>query len=615
MKIPITWLKDYVETDKKPAEIAKVFTSLGLMLDKPIDGDVLDLEHRMDRADWLSVIGCARDFAAFEGLKLHEQKVYGKPGKSVVAKKRITITGKTTAAHRFNTRVFRGVKIGPSPKWLVDRLEAYGMESKNNIVDITNYTMVEYGQPLHAQDIAKLPAPEITLRKATSGETITTLLGTTVVLDRETDILASGGKPVVIMGIVGGAETGVTETTVDILLDAGNYDARVIRKTSRRLRIMNETVSRCDKFLDPRLTEVALARATELILEIAGGTYYENEDWYPHPKLPQSEVLHFARLAQLSGMDIPIAQVKRTLRALEYQIIEESDDALTVEVPYFRTDIEVEDDLVADILRIGDYTNIPATPLASPVPVDITSALYRFEDRLRDVCAAMGCDEHITDPLVKATGRVGEIHLANSLSEDQNALRTSLVPGLVHVQNTYKKHGIATPVFELGSVYDGTASTQSETRQLTVVGSDPSGYLATILSALGIKNYSLSSHEADPVLVLVNLKLVGTISTSSFTLNTAALIEHVSPYQSLKTEIAHVPSLDISLTLPTGTHFEKAAKILAKSAPKPSSIAVIERYENSLLVRLTWDKQIDADKVRLSLVKALEAAGIATRSK
>src|SRR5687768_6720458 len=162
MKIPVEWLKQYIKTDKSAKQLAESFTSLGLMLDKPVfkytDGkfetEILDLEHRMDRSDWLSILGCARDVAAFDNTKLIYPEVYTKEGKKLPSEEKVKIEVKCPdLVNRFNTRVFKGIKVGPSPDWMQNRLKSYGIPSINNIVDITNYVMVETGQPMHAQDI------------------------------------------------------------------------------------------------------------------------------------------------------------------------------------------------------------------------------------------------------------------------------------------------------------------------------------------------------------------------------------------------------------------------------------------------------------------------------
>src|SRR3989339_1300655 len=212
MKIPLIWLKDYIETTKSGREIATRFTQLGLMLDKPIENDVLDLEQRLNRSDLLSMIGCARDLAAFEGIPLKLPKISTKPGKNIDPKDKITIDVKVNAVKRFRTRIIKGIKVKPSPSWLADGLKLYGMEPINNIVDITNFVMIEFAQTMHTQDISKLRGKDITIRWAKTGEKIITLLGTEAVLDKNDFVLTSGGEITVIGGVVGGKNTGVTNT-------------------------------------------------------------------------------------------------------------------------------------------------------------------------------------------------------------------------------------------------------------------------------------------------------------------------------------------------------------------------------------------------------------------
>jgi phenylalanyl-tRNA synthetase beta chain len=626
MKIPLIWLKDYVDTGKTGKELAASFTALGLMLDKPLGADnVLDLEHRMDRADWLSVLGCARDLAAFEHLKLKLPKLYLKPGKILNTNSKIQIDVQTPTVRRFQTRIFKGIKVGPSPAWLKDRLTAYGMESKNNIVDITNFVMVEYGQTMHAQDLAKLPGKDITTRPAKMGEKVITLLGTEVKLDPDTFVLTSGGVVTVIGGIVGGKMTGVTDTTTNIILDAGNYDSHIIRKTSRRIKIINESVSRNDKFLDPRLIDPALARATGLILELAGGTYYDNDDYYPVPVSPKTMTLHLARLHTLSGMDFTLGNAKQILQSLGYQITEESGDSLTVEIPYFRTDVEVEDDLVADILRISNYENIPLSPLSTPVPSSITPKIYLFEEKLRDLLVSQGLHEHITSTLVTASDTPGQVKLANALSADQNALRTTLVPELTQVLKNYGKHNFTNQgVFEIGKTFTKNKKNYLEFHHLSIVfplAKLANQALATLFSSLGIAEYSLNP-EKDPsqVTITINTDSIGALSTTALTLDTNKLLEHYHPYQNIQSDFSHTHTLDLSIELPTSILFSTIANTINKSVTKPLSYGIIDQIpgkNNSsyLTLRLTYDETVDLDQARTTLNRELENMGIISRSK
>lgn len=604
MKVPLIWLKDYVETSKSAKDLAADFTQLGLMLDKPLDDkNVLDLEHRMDRSDWLSMIGAARDLAAFEGTPLILPKLSSKPGKSLPANEQIKVIIDTPAVKRFQTRVFKGIKVGESPTWIVDRLTAYGMESINNIVDITNLVMVEYGQPLHAQDIAKLKGPDITIRPAKSGEKLNTLLGTEVKLDTDAFVLTSGGEVTVIGGIVGGKNTGVTDSTTDIVLDSGSYDSRVIRRVSRKLKILNESVSRNDKFLDPRAIDLALARATDLILEIAGGTYYVNDDYYPNPPTPKIMDLRLSRLHLLSGMELSISTAKKILKSLEYSVLEETKDTLTLEIPYFRTDVEVEDDLVSDILRIYNYSNIPVQTLSTPVPTDITPAIYRFEEHLRDLLVAQGAHEHITSSLTTSNGQSDEVVLANALSSDQNALRRDLIEGLAHVQKTYKKHKlVGVPIFEIGKVFRVGARRGSpaylEGRLLTVTSGSDS--LATLLSSLGITKYAITKNFE----IKIGEDIVGTVLPGSYTLVTDALMGHTKSYTGIISEFGHITTLDLSLLVPAGLVYADIINSLSSlkvgwSSISCKSMTKLSDESNNYLLSLTWDadsKSIEQDK-------------------
>ncbi len=569
MRIPLEWLKQYIEIDKSAKDMAESFTSLGLMLEKQISDDILELEHRMDRSDWLSIIGCARDLAAYENARFKLPEMYNKKGKdNGGVKVRVECP---QLVHRFNTRVFRGVKVKESPKWLKNRLMEYGMTPINNIVDITNYVMIEIGNPLHAQDLSKFQKQEIIIRIAKDGEEITTLDGTVVKLDKNTFVLTQNDKPIVIGGIVGGLSTAVDFNTTDIVLDAGNYSQASVRKTARKLKIQNETVLRYDKYLHPKLTEWAIARATQLILELAGGEYYENEDYYPKPYPKKDMTLRLSRIKKLSGLDFNMNVIKRILTALDYEIIEEENDSLRLKIPFFRTDIEVEDDIAADILRINGYHKIPAQLIQTAPPKDITPELYKFEDKIRDSLTRLGLHEHISDPIVSRNAKnSNQVVLENALSSDKNALRTSIFDTLHSIVEEYRKHRIPeVGIFEIGKVYKlkgnpENINSYSEPRRVTVIyESELSPYdnsirlreiLSGLLLDLGIRSSS----------VLKNIN----IQWNSFTLDTEELMNTektnmkvLDSYQNLVIEEATIP---VPLNIPFGPIFDKILNFNSK---------------------------------------------------
>jgi phenylalanyl-tRNA synthetase beta chain len=639
MKIPVEWLKQYISTKKSAKELAESFTNIGLMLDKPVfeyqDGkyatEVLDLEHRMDRADWLSLLGCARDLAAYEQTALVKPETHDAKPLPLDTKEKIKIEVKCPdLVNRFNTRVFKNIKVKPSPDWLKNRLQAYGLPSINNIVDITNYVMVELGQPLHAQDLSKLEKPEIVIRRAKKGEKITTLLGETLELDEDIFVLTQNDVPTVIGGIVGGVATGIDDSTTDIILDAGNYNQVNIRKSSRKLKIQNETVLRCDKFLHPELTEVAIRRATKLILELADGEYYENTDWYPNPMPLKKIILTIDRLNKIGG-DLPINKkfIDKVLTTLEYKILKEDKKNYELEVPYFRTDVEVEDDVVADLLRIYGYPNIPAQDMNFAPPKDITPKIYRFEQEIANVCIELGLHEHITDPLVKSDEtKPNQVKLENSQSQLKNALRTNIYDGLKNVAENYAKHKVSNiRLFEVGKTYSRANKSKdlkdfTETRITQVyilnASADPAENsievrkaLDSFLTKLGITHYELTATETT-----VNIKVadttLGNLTWDGFNVENEKLMSFWEKQTPVSTEFDTLNESDISLMVPADLKLGAAIK-LVKELGEDEIMAVevlpqdYKTADKSNVVMRITHKLTDFNPMRAKLVKELTA--------
>jgi phenylalanyl-tRNA synthetase beta chain len=622
MKIPLEWLKEYVNTDKSVDKIAESFTAIGLMLDKPTDGKVLDLEHRMDRSDWLSLIGCARDFAAYEGIALKEPELRegkGKPGGNV----HIGVEA-ADVCYRFNTRVFRNIKVGESPDWLKRRLTEYGMTPKNNIVDITNYVMIEYGNPLHAQDLAKFEKREIIIRRAREGETVVTLDGTKVTLDPHMFVLSQNNKATVIGGVVGSASTAVDEDTTEIILDAGNYDQANVRKTARKIKIQNETVLRYDKYLHPKNTEYAIKRATELILELAGGEFYENEDYYPNPVPEKHMSLRMERLELIGGRKFDIENVKEILVRLGYKITDEKEDLLFLEVPFFRTDVEVEDDIASDVLRISGYSNIESELISMAPPAEITPEIYRFEDRLRRTLVGLGLHEHITNPLVEYSESSKEqIKLENSLSPEQSALRTSIYHTLFPVTGIYGKHGQSSVgVFEIGKIY--IKEELNEVRIATVIylnreislyenSVEVKKILAGTLRELGVNDFSIEKEE-DTHLIKSGKLQIGNIYADHFNLFVEEILKLDRKEGRVITEFKNFITEDLSITVPEGEEFGGIINLIRSSTKKMEKIYAVEEYFNagkrSVLVRMEFDsaktKQEEINLIKQEILKEIE---------
>lgn len=597
MILPIEWLKEYVDTSKTPTEIANSLTSLGLMLDRPIVNDVLDLEHRMDRSDWLSIIGCARDFAAMEDikLKLPESLIPESNGNGGID---VVIEAKDLV-RRFNTRVFKNVRVGESPEWLKNRLEQYGIASKNNVVDITNYVMLEYGQPMHAQDINKFKNKKIVFRRAKKGEVCTTLLGENVELDEETLVMTDGEQIIGIGAIVGGRATAVDENTTQIVLDAGNYNQANIRKTSRRLNIRNETVLRTEKFLHPHLTQVAIERATKLLIDLADAEYYENVDYYPQEAELQTMQLRFSRIKAIGGIDVEQEKIKQILKSLEYGIKDENSEGMKLEIPYFRTDVLVEDDIVADILRINNYVNIPNELISEAPPKEVTPEIYRFEDKIRDELVKLGVHEHITNPVVKLDKNEKlQIELDNALNSEQNALRLTIKETLEPVMEVYKKHKITSiKLFEVGLSYELDGNSYNEIRKVEVVVdingniSESNTELKQILSGLlfnlGIHGTSLKRID-EKVQIFQNKTLLGDLKANSFMLFTNQLLEAEKQNKKTKDTIMHISTKDLTVDVKANTPLGGIVEEIYKASNKVTLVELVDKFQKDNTDAITF---------------------------
>lgn len=642
MKIPVEWLLQYIKTERSSKELASDFTMIGLLLDKPVtsyeaDGyktDVLDLEHRMDRSDWLSVLGCARDLSAYLSLALTYPEVLETKLPEAREEDKIAISVDCPdLVNRFNTLVFKNIKVKPSPPWLKNRLESYGIPSINNIVDITNYVLVEYGQPMHAQDISKLKAKEIHIRRAKNGETLTTFLGENLKLTPDNFVLTQAGTPTVLGGIVGGIDTGVDESTTSIVLDAGNYDQVNIRKSSRQLKIQNETVLRYDKFLHPKLTEVALQRAAKLILEVAGGEAFFNYDYISPTANLECKSLNLtkARLDLLAGEDFDFQKAANILTALEYVVTKVDENMLHVEVPYFRTDVVVEDDVASDILRINGYDKIKPQKLTGEIPPEVTPLSVKFIDELKNTLTQLGLNEYITAPMVKYSNRPNQIKLGNSVNQDQDSLRTNLYETLEPIIQIYAQNAIhIVGIFEIGKAYSQQGTQYQDFSEDTVLqvvtypkntplktSLDTKTILSTLMHKLGI-SFSVNGKNE----ILLDNVPAGEITYDGFSLKISSLMAAVKKNLVVKDRVENFKTRELSLSMASDVQLGVAITELRKKYPQ---IVTIEVLEESLLqegntktigLRLFFEEStVDANSlVHAILIELKQVFGIDNRN-
>lgn len=451
-----------------PKELGLAEDSQGLMIlpaDTPVGvpfvqiaggGDtVLDLEITPNRPDWLSVIGIAREVSALAGNPLKMPSLSTTEDTEDTEKVAKVVVEDTELCPRYTARVIRGVKLGPSPKWMQQRLEASGVRAINNIVDITNYVLLECGHPLHAFDLNLLAGRTIVVRRAKQGEGLKTIDGKVRTLTPDMLVIADAEKAVALAGIMGGADSEINEKTVDVLLESAWFFPPNVRATSKKIGLKSESSYRFERGADIGICDWASRRAAALMAELAGGKVSGGAiDVYPKPATRRSIPIRYERTNQLLGVTVEPNRVQQMLTSLGLGI--ESSDATkaTFSIPTFRVDLEREVDLIEEVCRIYGANNIPiATPAAVPgqSPQD---AVYDYHTRLRTLATALGFDEATSYTLLGSATEGGALRLANPISEDYAVLRGSLLPSLLaSVAHNVGRKSADLRLFELGRVF------------------------------------------------------------------------------------------------------------------------------------------------------------------
>jgi len=435
-------------------------------------GDIIfDLDVTPNRPDCLSVIGIAREIAALTGEPLRLPEIHYEESEKPIGSFASVDIVEPNLCPRYCASLITGIKIAPSPSWLQQRLNSCGMRPINNVVDTTNYVMLEYGQPLHAFDYRKLKGGQIIVRRAKNGETITTLDGTERALNPDILVIADKEEAVAVAGIMGGADSEVTDKTDTILLESANFAQATIRRGCGYLQLQSEASVRFDKELNSELPLLPLKRATQLLLELAGGRAAKGViDVYPGKSAPKLISLPTREVERLSGLKVNIDEILKVLKALGFECQENnSGSQISVSVPYWRSDIKCSADLVEEIVRIIGYEKIPISRLSSPLPpqkskLSPAAQQSNLKDKLRNILTGFGFQEILTYSLVsleklqklspKLELKVQPLKVANPMTREQEFLRTSLRAGLLStLAHNQKFEPAGIRLFEIGKVF------------------------------------------------------------------------------------------------------------------------------------------------------------------
>lgn len=491
MNISYNWLKYLINIDLSAEDTTAALTRVGLAVEgiHPHGDDfVLDIDLTSNRPDCLSHLGVARELGVITGQELTaetqgrgdelNEEVDAVPFPSLLAPDIVKIEN-PELCHRFTARIIRNVRIGPSPRWLVDRLEAIGERSINNVADITNYVMHELGQPMHAFDLDKLAEKRIVVRTAKDGETITTLDEAERKIDESMLMICDAEKPAAIGGIMGGLGSSITENTSNVLLEVAYFNRDSIRRTSRKLGLATEASYRFERGVDIENLQRASDRAANLICDLAGGTLDEFIDVYPKRhvpiEIPSKDISSAVR--RLTGLLVPLDRCVEILDSLGIKS-RESDDGhgFVFTAPSWRHDIAIEEDLVEEVARHAGYENI-----GDELPPAFGAGEYQVSEvrkkLLRQKLTDLGFDEAICysfidtkyDGLYEAVpgildekAKESYVTLRDSVIEGAVRMRPSLLPGLlesVRFNLNYQRRDLK--LFEVGKVFATQSSEDS----------------------------------------------------------------------------------------------------------------------------------------------------------
>ncbi len=641
MKIPLNWLNEFVALPKNSKDLTDKLTMIGHMLDKKsvINGEtIIDLELRGNRADCYSILGVAREVSAIFSSKV---KSIGTERLIRVSKlENSSLKVKTPMVKRAAMLEITDVKITDSPDWLKNKLISYGMESVNNIVDLTNYVMIEIGEPMHAFDLDKIRGKELEIRLAKDKEKITTFSGAGLTLTKEDLVWATGDYVLSVAGAIGEKYNSISESTKNILVEAANYDRANIRKSVYRHNLLTEAGIRHEKDLDPNMVETALGHFLYFIKKYNWGNFDSTFfDYYPHKVNPWKIKLSLSQLLEIGGVNIERAGIKKILTSLNFKIIKFDKTSVEVEVPTYRTDVTLEEDLIEEILRIYGYDKIPAHVLSLEIPDQITPHYIIQEDKLR-AAASVGFSEAITLSFVKNDLSKYNIHpqkaeaevisLVNPPSPDNKNLRITLFPNLSEVvQKSIYEGGEEIRLFEIGKIYYKYKNEYKEERRAGFAYANKSdksfaGFKSLIESFF--ENFGMDSATLVPEILLLPLLTSFEITVGENRVGYGGMLNNIyfaeldldsllgfeKKYQ-VKLWPKYPPQIeDITLQFPEKTLIGNAVNLMKSSSKLISKVELTTIYKDSYTFRIWYqdpqktltDK--DVDELRSKIISGVK---------
>lgn len=493
---------------------------------------VLDVDLTPNRSDCLSVYNIAREVGALLKKPVKPIDITTAEGDAINDKMKVTIQA-PDLCHRFTGTMVEGARIGRSPIWMEHRLQCAGMRPISNLVDVTNYVMMELGQPLHAYDYTTLAKSEIIVRTAAPGENITTLDGQDRALTDEMLLICDGERAIGIAGVMGGENTEIEDSTETVMIESACFNAHNVRRTEVALNLRTEAAQRNEKSIDITVTPIAGWRAANLMCETAGAHLVAGQiDEYPTKHEPVIVSMKYQKANDVLGTDIPFADMRGYLLDLGFEILEEDAEGLTVKVPSHRPDVSIQEDLIEEIARLYGLDNIPETlPFGATNPGVLTPE-QRLVDQIKQTLAGLGLDEIVTYSFINPKHsdllrypaddvRRAQIVISNPLSEEMSVMRTSLLPCMLEtLSDNEHHHQQDLAFFECSSVFSSdhpltmdTLATEEQHLVLALTGQTRKdwtgsqkpydffylkGLIERLLAALHINDWHVEAVKDDP---------------------------------------------------------------------------------------------------------------------
>ncbi len=486
MHVPVEWLRDYVDFDLEAEDVAKELTAIGLAVesieDHHLAGPVLEIDVTANRSDCYGVLGLARELAAAIGKEFKMPDLALEESSSKAGDLFTIEVVDADLCPRYTARIVEGVTDCPSPEWMQKRLEGAGLRPISAIVDVTNYVMLEFCQPLHAFDL-ELLKDKIIVRRAADKEKMTLLDETKLEMNRDNLVIADASGPVALAGVMGGLESEIRPSTSTVLIESAQFERVNVRRTARRNGKSTDSSFRFERGVDPIGVELASRRAAGLIASITGGKVAAGliDVWATEWNAPQVS-MRFARCDKLLGLVIDPDESVKILTGLGLELVERDGEKATFAVPPWREDLTREVDLIEEVVRIHGYHKVPEA-LTLKIAAAGRNPLYEFKRDCRKMMNSLGYDEAMTDSFVDARGAGkfgfwsggGPLNVDNPLSSFHNALRDSLIPNLLAAKKNNQDAGAdSVSLFEAANVYLRDAAGELDERPVLAMVDDRS---------------------------------------------------------------------------------------------------------------------------------------------